>query len=153
MRSLLPWSPLATGGLESLRRNLDDVFERFFESPLASTGNGAAAAWAPRADVEETEKEFTVKADLPGVDPKDIEVQVTDGVLTLKGEKKEEKEEKKKNYHRVERFVGTFYRAIPLPAGADADKVNASSAKGVLTITIPKKAELQPKKITVKAQD
>ncbi len=78
---------------------------------------------------------------------------MANGVLSLKGEKKEEKEEKKKNYHRVERFVGSFYRAIPLPAGADADKVVATTTKGVITVTVPKKAEMQPKKIAVKSQE
>jgi HSP20 family protein len=73
--------------------------------------------------------------------------------VVLKGEKKTEKDEKKKDFHRVERFYGQFYRAIPLPAGADESKVSATSAKGVITITIPKKAEAQPKKIVVKTQD
>jgi HSP20 family protein len=152
MASLIPWSRAASGPLNRLRTELEEMFGRFGDESLFANGD-ALKAWQPRVDVEETDKEITVKADLPGVDPKDIDVQVLDGVLTLKGEKKEEKEEKTKNYHRVERFAGSFYRAIPLPAGADADKVVAKSAKGVLTITIPKKPELQPKKITVKSQD
>jgi len=126
---------------------MDEMFRRLLGEPLDS--DGKVPAWTPRIDVEETDKEILVKADLPGVDPKDVDVSVHDDTLFLKGEKKEEHEEKKKNYHRVERFEGSFYRAIPLPAGTDPDKVLASSAKGVVTVTIPKKPELLPRKITV----
>lgn len=134
--------------LDPFRTELEDVFHRF----LGPTGNGRAA-WSPRVDVRETDKEFQIKADLPGVDPKDVEVAVTNGVLTLRGEKKEEKEEKKAGYHRVERFAGQFYREIPLPAAADADKVTATSAKGVVTVTVAKKVEAQPKKVAVTPKD
>lgn len=131
---------------DSFRREMEDLFDRFVgDGPQT----GPIAAWAPRVDVEETEKEFVVKADLPGVDPKDVDIQVVDNVLTLRGCKEEKKEERKKNYHRVERFSGQFYRAIGLPAGADADKVTATTGNGTVTVTIPKKAEAQPKKIAV----
>jgi HSP20 family protein len=150
MKSLIPWRR-TTGLLEPFRLEMEDLFERFFG--LEEGGNGSAKAWAPRVDVEETDKEILVKADLPGVDPKDVDIAVAEGALVLKGEKKEVKEEKKKNYHRVERFAGQFYREIPLPAGTDAEKISAASAKGVITVTIPKKPEAQPKKIAVKAQE
>jgi len=132
---------------DSFRNEMEDLFDKFFSDDGA---NGQAVkAWAPRVDVEETDKEILVKADLPGVDPKDVDIQVVDNVLTVRGGKEEKKEEKKKNYHRTERFVGQFYRSIALPAGADTDKVSASSANGTVTITIPKRAEAQPKKIAV----
>ena len=132
---------------DSFRREMEDLFERFVGD---DGGNGqAVAAWAPRVDVEETDKEFVVKADLPGVDPKDVDIQVQDNVLTIRGAKEEKTEENKKNYHRVERFSGQFYRAIGLPAGADAEKVSATTSNGTITISVPKKAEAQPKKITV----
>jgi HSP20 family protein len=127
--------------------------QRFFGESLESNGPTALMKWTPRVDVEETDKEILVKADLPGVDSKNVEVSVTDSTLVLRGEKKEEREEKKKNYHRVERFQGEFYREIPLPAEAETDKVAATSTKGVVTITIPKKASAQPKKVSVKTQD
>lgn len=128
---------------ESFRDEMEDLFDRV-------VGDGEAVrAWAPSVDVEETDKEIIVKADLPGVDSKDIDIQVVDNVLTVRGGKEEQKEEKKKNYHRVERFSGQFYRAIRLPAVADANKVAATSANGTVTITIPKKAEAQPKKIVI----
>jgi HSP20 family protein len=130
---------------------MENLFDRFFGD---DAGYGSAVkTWSPRIDVEETEKEMLVKCDLPGVDPKDVEVTVANGSLTVRGEKKEEKEEKKKNYHRVERFVGQFYREIPLPTGCDGSKVSATSSKGVITVSIPKSPECQPKKIAVKAQD
>lgn len=132
---------------DSFRREMEDLFDRFLGED-GSNGH-AVAAWAPRVDVEETEKEFVVKADLPGVDPKDVDIQVVDNVLTLRGAREEKKEEKKKNFHRVERFSGQFYRAIGLPAGADADKVTATTSNGTVIVTIPKKPEAQPKKITV----
>jgi HSP20 family protein len=132
---------------DSLRREMEDLFERMIRD---DGGNGQAmAAWAPQVDVEETEKEFLVKADLPGVEPKDVDIRVVDNVLTVRGGKEEKKDERKKAYHRMERFSGQFYRAITLPAGTDADKVNATSANGVITITIPKRPEAQPKKIAI----
>jgi adenine-specific DNA-methyltransferase len=135
MRSLIPWSRRAGAALEPLRQEMDDLFERFFGEPLGFNGGEAVRAWMPRVDVEETDKEIVLKADLPGVDAKDVDVCVSGGSLVLRGEKKEEREEKKKNYHQVERFVGRFYRAVPLPQGTDPDKITATSAKGVITIT------------------
>jgi len=132
---------------DSFRREMEDLFNRMVRD---DGGSGQAmAAWAPQVDVEETEKEFLVKADLPGVNPKDVDIRVVDNVLTVRGGKEEKKEERKKNYHRMERFSGQFYRAIALPAGTDPEKVNATSANGVITITIPKRPEAQPKKIVI----
>jgi HSP20 family protein len=132
---------------DSFRREMEDLFDRFVAEP--PTNGQAITAWAPRVDIEETERELVVKADLPGVDPKDVDIQVVENVLTLRGGREEKKEEKRKNYHRMERFSGQFYRAIGLPAGADADKVTATTANGTVIITIPKKPEAQPKKIAV----
>lgn len=145
MSALTPWQP-SFGMLEPFRKEMEEVMERFFgENAKFPT----APTWAPRVDVEETDKEIVVKADLPGVDPKNVEITVENGVLTVRGEKKEEKREGDKNYHRLERFAGSFYRAIQLPPSADAEKVSATSANGVVTVAIPKKPEAQPKKIAV----
>jgi HSP20 family protein len=151
MTSVLPWR--ASHFLDDARKEVDDVFRRVF-GKIAEDGEELAvpAEWSPRVDVSETDKAITVKADLPGVDPKDVDVTVRDGVLTIKGEKKEEREEKKKNYQRMERFCGKFYRAISLPTGVDEDNIAAATAKGVVTVTIPKKPEAQPKKIAVKTE-
>ncbi len=151
MKSLIPWRRREMGLLSDFRQEIDDLMMRMFgERPVAAEFE-SAAGWTPRVDVEETEKQIIVKADIPGVDPKDVNITVQEGVLTLRGEKKEEREEKKQNFHRVERFVGEFYRELPLPPGADQEKIVATTAKGVITITIPKKPEVQPKKIAVKA--
>jgi HSP20 family protein len=149
--NLVPWR---RGGqmdlFQQLQREMDQLMQRFFNEAEGGTGRTDLVAWAPRVDVEEDDKQFVVKADLPGVDPKDVEVSVVENALVLRGQKKEERE--KKNYHRVERFEGQFYREIPLPRGIEADKIQAKSANGVVTVTIPKKAEAQPKKIAVQAE-
>jgi HSP20 family protein len=151
MSALMTWR--GNGLMDQMRREMDDVFRRFFTVPVDTEGPDGFAAWAPRIDVEETDKALVVKADLPGVDPKDVEVSVHDNVLELKGEKREQREDKGKNYHRIERSVGRFYRAVPLPSGADAENISATGGKGVLTVTIPKKAIAQPKRVAVKAQE
>lgn len=102
-------------------------------------------------DVSETDKEVIVKAELPGMDPKEIDVSVRGDILTLAGERKQEKEEKGVNFHRVERSYGSFSRSIQLPAEVDTGKVEASYKDGVLRITLPKAKAAAVKKIQVKA--
>jgi HSP20 family protein len=111
------------------------------------------SAKMPAVDVVENDKGYEITGDLPGMDEKNIEVKVTDGVLTMKGERQEEKEEKNKDYYLQERSFGSFQRSFELPESVDADKIEASFKKGVLTVNLPKKAEAQKpaKKIEVKA--
>jgi HSP20 family protein len=149
MNTLIPWGR-TENWLEDFRHEMDETLQRFFR-PMAEARGLVAQTWAPRVDVEEGDKAIVVKADLPGVNAGDVEITVTNGSLVLRGERKEEKEEKGKAYQRVERFVGKFYREIPLPAGVDKERITAESANGVITVTIPKPAEVQPKKIAVKA--
>jgi HSP20 family protein len=146
MKNLIPWRERNGGALAHLQNEVEDLFHRLIGGPLEEFG---MKAWTPRVDVEETDQEIVVKVDLPGVEPADVDISVTEGTLMLKGEKKEEREEKNKNYHRVERLVGKFYRELPLPPAADPERITAASAKGVITITIPKKATAQPKKILI----
>jgi HSP20 family protein len=107
----------------------------------------------PAVDVVESEKVYEVTAELPGMDEKNIEIKVANGVLTMKGEKQEQKEEKKKDYYLQERYYGSFERSFEIPETVDADKIEATFKKGVLTVTLPKKAESQKpaKKVEVKA--
>jgi HSP20 family protein len=101
-------------------------------------------------DIAETDKDIEITAELPGLEEKDVQVNVADNVLTIKGEKKAEKEQKDKNYHMVERSYGSFYRALDLPAGVNADAIKATLANGVLKVTVPKPAAAQAKKVEVK---
>ena len=94
--------------------------------------------------------QIVVKAEVPGIDAKDINISVTGDVLTIKGEKKSEREEKEENYHLVERSYGSFSRSLVLPAAVDLDKIEAKYDKGVLTVTCPKKEEVKPKAIEIK---
>ena len=144
--SLAPWR----GELTGFRREMDSLFDRFFEGwPFRLPA--AEGVWAPSVDVSETGKEVIVRAELAGIDPKDIDVSVHGDVLTLRGERKQEKEEKGENLHRVERSYGSFSRSIQLPAEVDAGKVNATYRNGVLKINLPKTRAAAVKKIEVKA--
>ena len=144
MRALAPWT-----GMTGLRKEMDRLFDRFLkpEWPEMPT----LGEWEPTLDVGETKDALTVKAELPGVEQKDIGVSLQDGVLTIKGEKEAEKEEKDKRYHRVERSYGAFFRSISLPAAVEADKVTATFKDGVLTVTLPKAPEAKGTTIPVKA--
>jgi HSP20 family protein len=137
---------------QSLQREIDRVFSDF------GRGYPTLKGWSQgvnslRLNVSETEKTVEVTADVPGVEPKDINVELSDGVLTIKGEKSAEKDEKNKDYHLFERSYGSFERSVSLPAEVDADKVAAKFDKGVLTVTLPKLpgAAEKVKKIEVKA--
>jgi HSP20 family protein len=129
-----------------------DDFDKMLQELFGGGGNVPSAFeggdWLPSVDVSETEDAIEVQVDLPGMKPEDVEVSVTDNLLTIKGERREESEDKKK--HRVERRYGSFYRSISLPAGTEAEKIAATSENGVLSISIPKTPEKQPKKIQVK---
>ncbi|GAB4354451.1 MAG: Hsp20/alpha crystallin family protein [Methylohalobius sp. ZOD2] len=137
--------------LNQLQREL----ERSFESMRSDMVRGgeempAAAEWAPAVDIKEKANQYVVHADLPGVKPDDIEITLENSILTIKGHRETEAKEEKEDYKRVERVYGGFFRRFALPDSVDADKIQANYEQGVLIITIPKKAEVQPKKITVK---
>lgn len=105
--------------------------------------------WQPPVDIYETEESIVIKAELPDVDQKDIEVRIEDNTLTLKGERKHESDVKKENYHRIERYFGAFQRSFSLPATIRQENVSALCERGVLTITLPKNEETKPKQIKV----
>jgi HSP20 family protein len=134
----------------SLQREIDRLFDDFTRGfPAFSTGGGNELL--PSVDVTETDKQIEITAELPGLEEKDVQVNLADNVLTIRGEKKAEKEEKDKAYRLVERSYGSFVRSLELPEGVDANAIKASIDKGVLKVTVPKPAPAQVKKIDVKA--
>ncbi|MFH0976194.1 MAG: Hsp20/alpha crystallin family protein [Spirochaetota bacterium] len=133
-------------GLDTFRKNVDSLFDDFFFlSPTSLFKND----WEPTVDVEEDDKSIHVKAEIPGIDEKDLDVRIENNVLVLSGEKKEEKKEEKKNYVFSERKFGSFCRSISLPEGIKADKIKAVFKKGVLTIDIPREKVKESKKIAI----
>ena len=137
-------TPADADPFRALQRRMDRLFDDFagdYRWPFAN-GRGAPT---PSIDVSETDTEMTVDAELPGVEENDIDVTLTDNLLTIRGEKKQEKEEKKKDYHLTERSYGSFSRSMTLPFDADPAKIKASFKDGVLTITLPKPPEVKAK--------
>ena len=151
------WRPrraLARGPWEDLERmeeEMEDMVRTFSRhvpwSRLRERGNG----WLPAIDMMERKDEIVVRADLPGLQERDIEVRVQDGMLTLRGERKDEREEKDENYYYCERSAGKFFRTLALPAGVDAEHVKATFKNGVLEVHIPRTKEAKAKKIEIKA--
>ena len=143
--AVIRWQP--NSNLFDLRRDMNRLFEGFWgddENPLPMT------QWAPATDLVEKEDEFVLTAELPGMTQKDISVTITNNVVTIKGEKKQESENKEGSVHRTERTYGGFSRSFTLPAGARTEKVDASYRDGVLSLRIPKAEEAKPKQIEVK---
>lgn len=138
-----------------LQREINRMFDNFFTgfSP-APVGRWAESSFMPKLNVTEGEKEVSVSAELPGMDEKDMEVKLSRGLLTIRGEKKMEKEDKGKNYYYREQSSGSFHREVALPAGLNEDKAQAVFTKGVLTVSIPKqvRAVAEGKKIPIKNQ-
>jgi HSP20 family protein len=146
MSSLIPWR----GEMDRLRSEMERLYERFFDlRPFRRfTEEGE---WMPTVDVSETAKEIIVNAEVPGVEAKEIDVNLDGNVLTIKGERKREHEEKEENFHRIERSYGSFYRALRLPADVDGERIKATYKKGVLRITMPKTKKDAGKKIEISA--
>jgi HSP20 family protein len=144
---------IAGNGRSALQRQISRLLSDFggFDDDLL-THFDSSRSWGPALDVAETPESFVVKVEVPGIDPKEIEISVTGNTLTLKGEKRDEKEEKGKTWRRVERTYGAFDRSMTLPVAVRADKIEAESKDGVLTITLPKSMEALPKKIAVKVK-
>jgi len=134
----------------SLQNEIDRLFENF-TAGFPSIGNGMTNVTLPTMDVAETDKEIEVTAELPGLEEKDVQINVSDNVLIIRGEKKAEKEQKDKNYRLIERTYGSFERSLELPEGVNADAIKASIDKGVLKVVVPKPAPAQVKKIEVKS--
>jgi HSP20 family protein len=144
--AIIRWDPFRD--LVTLR----DKMNRLFED--AATGRGeekelTASSWAPAIDIYEDETQLVLTAEVPGISEKDVEIKIEDNVLSIQGERKLEKETKEENYHRIERAYGSFYRSFTLPNYVDQDKIRAEHENGVVKITMPKKAELKPRKVRI----
>ena len=144
--AVVRWDPFRDLGL------LQDRMNRMFDDAGRGWRNDEPAAtttWSPSVDIFETEGEIVVKAELPGMERKDITLHLENNVLTLRGERKFEKETKDENYHRIERSYGNFSRSFSIPATVDGEKIRADYKDGVLSIALPKKEQAKPKQINI----
>ncbi len=143
--------------VEALQRRMNRMFDDFFgDWGIEPFGwFERENRFVPSLNINETDKDYKITAELPGMDEKDIELNITDGVVTLSGEKKQESEDKGKGWHRIERSYGSFSRSVQLPGDIDEEKVQAELKKGVLTITLPKtpQAQSKTKKIDIKTEE
>ena len=145
MRAMMPWT-----GMSNLKQELERFFGPFGELKLDEFP--ALGDWAPSMDVSETKEALVVKAEVPGLDPEDIQISLQEQYLTIKGEKTRETMDKEERYHRVERFYGSFARSVRLPVGVDGSRVTASFKNGLLTVTLPKTAAAKGTIIPIKAE-
>jgi HSP20 family protein len=159
--NLIPWRNKRRDGETSLierpaarlHEQMDRLFERFVRNPLTAGSDLTSEEdlmLGPRIDLAESDSDITITAELPGLEPKDVEISVTGNMMTIRGEKKQEKKQKDRNYYYVERQFGSFQRSIRLPSSVDPDKIEAVARNGTLTITLAKQPGSQPKRIPVK---
>ncbi len=146
--SLIKWQPFG---------EFDDAFARLMPSLLGRSArigveNGGKFAWAPSADISETETEYLIRAELPAVKKEDVKVMLDQGLITIQGERKEDKETKDEKFHRVESFRGAFSRSFSVPDNIDDKAISADSKDGVLTVHLPKTKAMTPKTVEVKVQ-
>jgi HSP20 family protein len=168
LAKLIPWRgktdgpdvevPAREAALSRFHSEIDRLFERFFDDPffggsrLLSELRSSVGAWSPSVDVSESEDAVTVRMELPGVDPKDIDVSLTGDALTVCGEKREESEERREGYYHAERRFGSFRRTVLLPAPVEEGKVKAEYEKGVLTVDIKKSEKAAARRIPIRVQ-
>jgi len=149
-RGLIRWSPFRE--MEEMERRINDVFGRPLLPAIWRRTPVEEMGWAPAIEMFEKDDKFMVKAELPGMKEEDIDVSVVGDTLTIKGERKAESEVKEEDYYCCERSYGSFSRSITLPSSVDAKNIEASYENGVLEVSLPKAAEVKPKKITVSAK-
>jgi HSP20 family protein len=145
--SIIRWEPFR--GLVSTQDHFNQLFNDTFARAFGDQQEVSPRAWIPPVDIYETGDSLVLKAELPGINPDDVEIRVEDSTLYLKGERKFEKEVKEENLHRVERSYGTFTRSFSLPNTIDSDEVKAEYQNGILTLTMPKREEAKPRSIKI----
>jgi HSP20 family protein len=142
--ALVRWDPIRE--LDSLQGDMNRLFDRFFDRP----GNGdAVRRWIPAMDLVDKDDHLELRADLPGMNEDDVDIEIKDGVLTISGERKAEQEETREGYRRVERAFGSFSRSVTLPEGVDPNDVKANFENGVLEVSIPKPKESAPTRVQI----
>jgi HSP20 family protein len=144
--ALIRWEPVRELG--TIQNEMNRLFNTFFETPTPGNG-GSVRQWVPAMDLVETEDDFVLRADLPGLSEGDVSIELEDNLLTVSGERKAEHEERREGYYRVERASGSFSRSLTLPEGVDPDSIKASFDKGVLEVRIPKPEERKPRKVAI----
>src|SRR5215216_2080988 len=146
--TIVRWEPFRE--LSSLQTEMNRLFNAAFEGSSGGTSaTGAARRWTPAMDLLETDDQFVLRADLPGLAEDDVNVELEDNVLTVSGERKSEHESRREGYYRIERASGSFQRSLTLPEGVNADAIEASFDKGVLEVRIPKPEERKPRKVAI----
>jgi HSP20 family protein len=148
--ALIRWEPVRE--VSTIQNEMNRLFNTFFEAPGGhSNGSTTARRWIPAMDVVETNDDFVLRADLPGLSEQDVSIELEDSVLTISGQRKAEHEERKEGFYRVERASGSFSRSLTLPEGVDPEKVSAKFDHGVLEVWIPKPEQRKPRKVTISA--
>jgi HSP20 family protein len=143
--TIVRWEPFRE--LSSLQTEMNRLFNAAFEGP--GTGSGGSRRWTPAMDLLETDEQFVLRADLPGMDESDVNVELEDNVLTVSGERKSEREEKREGFYRMERAYGSFSRSLTLPKGIDPEGVTAAFDRGVLEVRVPKPEQRKPRRIAI----
>jgi HSP20 family protein len=146
--AIVRWEPVRE--LNSIQQEMNRLFDTVFEGPRATSG---IRRWIPSMDLVETDDQFVLKADLPGLEESDVKIEVQDNVLTLSGERNFETEAKKDGFVRVERASGSFHRSLTLPKDVDVDAIAAAFDKGVLEVRIPKPEERKPRRVEIAVGD
>jgi HSP20 family protein len=145
--AIVRWEPFRD--LVTVQDRMNRIFDEAFRGRAADDEWALGGAWAPAVDIYEHEGSLVLKAELPGIDPKDVDVRVENNTLTLRGERKFESDVKREKYHRVERAYGTFSRSFTLPNVVDTEKIKAEYRDGVLRVTLPTREEAKPKQVQV----
>jgi HSP20 family protein len=149
--ALVRWEPLRE--VATLQNEMNRLFGTFFDTPTTAVNGNGARRWVPPMDLVETDEQFVLRADLPGLGEGDVKLEVEDRVLTLSGERKAEHEEKREGYYRLERGAGYFSRTLTLPEGTDASQISARFDRGVLEVRIPKPEQRKPQRVAIQVGD
>jgi HSP20 family protein len=144
---MIRWEPARE--LQAIQQEMNRLFGSAFDAQGGLGNGGGGSRWIPPMDLVEDDEHFVVRADLPGVEEKDVSVELEDNVLTISGERKSDTEQRKEGYYRIERAYGMFSRSLTLPEGVDAEGIKASFANGVLEVRIPKPEERKPRKVAI----